>query len=268
VNAPQGRRAEAQAPAQRVVLLGASNLTKALGAVLGTAELALGGPLEVLAALGHGRSYGRATQVLAVGLPGISTCGLWRDLMAAPPLPTAALVTDIGNDLIYGEPVERIVRWVEACLDRLAAVEARTAITLLPVDNLRTLSPVRFQMFRRLLFPFSRISQAEITRRAFALNDAVRRLAVERRLTCIAQQTSWYGLDPIHIRFVRRKGAWCEILGALGSSEGMLRPAGHAIARSLLLRMRAPHERRLLGVAQRGRKPTMRLASGTTVSIY
>lgn len=262
------RSPESPAPARRVVLLGASNLTKAIGTVLATVEQALGEPAEVLAALGHGRSYGRSTQVLAVGLPGISNCGLWADLAQASPLPTSALVTDIGNDLIYEEPVERIVGWLEACLDRLAVAEARTVVTLLPVDNLRTLSAARYQLFRRLFFPASRIGQAEITRRAYALNDAVMRLAKERGLNSVAHQSGWYGIDPIHIRFTRRQSAWCDILAAIGQSEVSLAPAGHAIARSLRLRMRAPHQRRLLGVVQRGRKPTMRFASGSTVSIY
>ena len=45
--------------ARRVVLVGASNLTKGIGTVLPLAEQIWGSPLEVYAALGHGRSYGR-----------------------------------------------------------------------------------------------------------------------------------------------------------------------------------------------------------------
>ena len=78
-------------------------------------------PLEVHTALGHGRSYGRNTRVVGVGMPGIADCGLWRHLASARQMPTAALVTDIGNDLLYEEPVARIVGWLETCLDRLAA---------------------------------------------------------------------------------------------------------------------------------------------------
>jgi hypothetical protein len=35
------------------------------------------------------------------------------------------LVTDIGNDLLYEVPVDRIVDWVDQCLDRLKAINAR-----------------------------------------------------------------------------------------------------------------------------------------------
>src|SRR5262249_46912085 len=90
-----------QPPAvRRVVLLGASNLTLGIGTVLGSAANVWGSPLEVLAALGHGRSYGRATSVMGRQLPGIRECGLWPALGVDGQLPTAALVTDIGNDVL------------------------------------------------------------------------------------------------------------------------------------------------------------------------
>ncbi|HEX3727596.1 MAG TPA: hypothetical protein VHV08_15185, partial [Pirellulales bacterium] len=60
-------RQEPTAPAmvpRRVILLGASNLTKGVALVLETAFGAWGRPLEVLMALGHGRSYGRQTSLL------------------------------------------------------------------------------------------------------------------------------------------------------------------------------------------------------------
>ena len=95
--------------ARRVVLLGASNLTKGIGTVVETACRTWGQPLEVHAALGHGRSYGRTTSLLGRQLPGILECGLWPALERTPGVPTAALVTDIGNDLLYGEPVGQIV---------------------------------------------------------------------------------------------------------------------------------------------------------------
>ena len=69
----------------RVVLLGASNVAKGLGTLLETAHRVWGRPLELFAALGHGRSYGRDTSVFGRVLPGITECGLWRDLAERGP---------------------------------------------------------------------------------------------------------------------------------------------------------------------------------------
>ncbi len=161
-------RAEAAVAAaqRRAVLLGASNLTKGIGTVLETASRLWGRPLSVFGALGHGRSYGRTSSLFGRALPGILECGLWEELARWPAMPTAALVTDIGNDLLYEEPVEEIVRWVGACLDRLAAINARTVVTLLPVENLAGLSRARFTFMRTIFFPHSRITLDEVARRA------------------------------------------------------------------------------------------------------
>jgi hypothetical protein len=253
---------------RRVVLVGASNLTKSIGTVIATAQSVWGGPLEVLAACGHGRSYGRATRVFGLGMPGIEGCGLWPDLAAAPELPTAALVTDIGNDLIYEEPVERIVSWVEQCLDRLAAARAKTIVTLWPIENLRTLSRARYYLMRTLLVPRSRIGLDEISRRAIALDAHVERLVRDRGMHLMRLRADWYGFDPIHLRVSRRRRAWREMLCGWTADGSMPEAAGMRLARSLYLRTRVPERRRVFGFEQHGRKPAARLDDGTTVALY
>lgn len=256
------------AAVRRVVLLGASNLVGVQQRVLQTALTLWGGPLQMLAASGHGRSYGRASRVLFRELPGIVECRLWDELARDPQLPTAALVTDIGNDILYEEPVARIAGWLETCFDRLAAARARTTVTLLPLDHLPAMSAARFYFFRALLVPRCRIGFEEIVDRAAALDEHVRRLARQRGFATIRPQCDWYGLDPIHIRFTRRRRAWHEILSGWAAPGEMPRPGGGQFWRSLYLRTRAPHERRLFGFKQRGRNPSARLHDGTTVTIY
>ena len=254
--------------ARRVVLLGASNLTKGISTVLATAYRTWGRPLEVITALGHGRSYGRASSLLGRQLPGILQCGAWDRLAASPGAPTAGLVTDIGNDLLYEEPVELIASWVEQCLDRLAKIGARTIVTMLPVDNLKTLSRARFHVMRTLFFPHSRIRLEEVSERAHALNDRVWQLATERGFRLIGHQSAWYGFDPIHIKLRHRPQAWQEILASWSESPEPILPARGTLARTLYLRSLPPERRRLLGFEQRGQQPSGRLRDGTTVAIY
>lgn len=255
-------------PARRVILLGASNLTKGIGTVLETAGRVWNEPLEVHTALGHGRSYGRNTRVVGFGMPGIADCGLWGHLASARQMPTAALLTDIGNDIVYEEPVSRIVGWLETCLDRLDAVGAKITITRLPVANVQRLSAAKFKLMRSLLFPYSRLTLAVAQRRAIELDEHVARIACERGLTVVSQQPHWYSYDPIHIRFTRRGEAWRDILGAWTEASGLLSPGGSALIRSLHVRTRTPHERRLWFLAQRRAQPAARFRDGTSVSLY
>ncbi|MHB1037955.1 MAG: hypothetical protein ACYC35_26275 [Pirellulales bacterium] len=262
---PTGR---ASVPARRVVLLGASNLTRGISTVVETARRVWGRPLEMLVAMGHGRSYGWGSWFLGRRLPGIVDCGLWRALADRPALPTAALVTDIGNDLIYEAPLEDVVAWVETCLDRLSRAEARVVMTLLPTCNLAKLSPWRFRLFRTLFFPKSRLPLETLVERASELNDRVRRLGESRQITLVQPQAEWYGLDPIHVRRGSWPAVWHEILSAWHDGAGRAEAYSASLARCLYLRLLPPEERRFLGREQRRPQPAGRLPDGSTMAVY
>ncbi len=190
----------AGAPHRRVILLGASNVVRGLSVVTETARRVAGRPLEIFAAIGHGRSYGKASRVLSRKLPGIVECGLWEVLAGRPALPTSALVTDIGNDVLYDEPLDRIVGWVDCCLARLAALDARIVVTRLPLVNLPGLTERKFRLLKRIFFPRSRRSFSEVVQLVQALDQQVVELARRYGAETVSPLREWYALDKIHIR--------------------------------------------------------------------
>jgi hypothetical protein len=257
-----------QAPVSRVVLLGASNLTMGIGTVLATARRCWDGPLEVFAALGHGRSFGRASRVLGRQLPGILECGLWEALAASPERPTAALVTDIGNDILYEEPVEQISRWLEACFDRLTVLRGTVVVTQLPLDNLRLLSRARYMLLRSVMVPGCRLSLEAVSERVHAVNEIVQRLAIERQFPLVPQRAEWYGFDVLHIRWAQRRRAWGTILHPWTTAPDVAHAPRVALSHTWYLQSRTPHQRRLWGLEQRAPQPSVRFGDGTLVSIY
>jgi hypothetical protein len=254
--------------AQRVVLLGASNLTRGISTVVRLAQLAFAGPLQVLAALGHGRSYGMTSRVLIRELPGIDECGLWEALERMPPRPTSALVTDIGNDVFYGASVEQILGWVERALDRLAAHNARIVMTLLPTDNAARISAWRFRLMRRMMFRSCTLELDEVKSITLSINERLRSLARERSIHLVAQRDDWYGFDPLHIRLSHWPRAWSEILTAWRSDRQKKIFPEPSLSRWLYLRSLPPLERTIWGRVQRATQPVGRLADGTTISFY
>jgi hypothetical protein len=255
-------------PPRRVVLLGASNLTKAVSTVVETACRVWGRPLDVLAALGHGRSYGLRRAYFFRELPGMRGCGLWEALERRPPAETAALVTDIGNDLLYEVPVSDIAEWVEACVDRLQRAGARVAMTPLPLCNLAALSPARFTLLRTVFFPRCRLRLADVAERSHDLDARLRALARRRQLLLAEYRPEWYGFDPIHVRMRCRPLAWRQILSAWSGAAPLPDPAPPLPGRWLYLRSLVPERRWLLGWEQRQTQPAGALPDGTTVAFY
>lgn len=257
----------AATPSHRVVILGASNVSRSIGTIVGRARQFCPGELEILIAAGHGRSYGVWSSVLGRSLPGIRDCGLWEALACLPERPTSALVTDIGNDLLYEQPPKQIAGWVESCLVRLTAVGARTVVTELPLLNLVRLSAARFQFFRRLFAPRCRLTQVELSARARQLNELVLQLAANMELSIVAPRREWYGLDPIHIQYRRARRAWGEVLAPWRhDAPDVALPRSLSVA--LYLRSLLPAERRLGGRLQCRAQPVGKLADGTTIALY
>jgi len=190
------------------VLLGASNVVLSISIAIESARLVWGQPLEILAAMGHGRSFGTRSWVLGRSLEGITTCGLWEELARRPSLPTVGVVTDIGNDLLYEVQVEQIAQWVERCLVQLFASAESVVVTQLPMENVNRLRPLTYLLMRTVLFPRCRLDLRTMIERARQLNEGVSSLAQRYGAHVVEPCPSWYGFDPIHIKMRHRSEAW------------------------------------------------------------
>jgi hypothetical protein len=255
-------------PARRVILLGASNLTRSFATVVATARRTWDEPVEIMAAMGHGRSYGQDSSVLGRKISGIFPCALWQDLQSRPPVPTAALVTDIGNDLLYGVPPDRLHEWVERCLDRLADAGASVVITQMPIGSVERLSEARFRFFRRVFFPRSRLTLADARAMVRSFNDRLIRLGESRKIPVIPVSSAWYGFDPIHLKRRVLRQAWPMLLSTWRTTDAPLVIARPSLWTSAYLASLAPWERSLLGIRRRAAQPSGRFADGTTISLY
>lgn len=244
------------------MLLGASNLTFGLRAAADAARAKLGGPVDVLAACGKGRSYALRSCFVVRTLPGIDSCGLWRALEAAGERPTFAVVTDLGNDLAFGASAEQVAGWLDGVLARLAGHGARTVLTGLPLASLRRIGPIEFTFWKHLFFPTRRVDRARLLEQAPELDARVAELARRYGLPKVDPEPDWYGLDPIHVRRGRRAEAWSAFVARWSDAP----PNGAAPAK---LRGSLWYEQvRLFGLETGRAQPCAALADGTTFSLY
>ena len=201
----------APSSAPRVALLGASNLAQGLRVVLEEARARLGAPFEAYGALGRGRSYGTDSWFLVRRMPGMRECGLWRRLAALAGGLDRALVTDVGNDLPFGQSPATILGWVGEALERLEGLGARCTVTGLPMQNLRALSPAAFGFWRRVIFPSHDVSRDALLEDAERLDAGLRELCARRGYAHVAPDPGWYGVDPVHVARSKRREAWRAI---------------------------------------------------------
>lgn len=247
-----------------LVLIGASNMTRGFGVLRALAARAWPGPVDIVAALGMGRSFGLTSSVLGRRLPPVLDCGLWRALSERPRKEVVAVVGDVGNDLLYGQDVDTIVRWVDECLGRLRAMGARLVLTSLP-PAVGGISRARFLVFRSLLFPVSPLRFETLGAALPALEAGLRQLAAAHGAAFVPLRRAWYGVDPIHIRVRACRSAWSEITASVMPVAACPRVG---LARSLATYTLLAERQWLLGREVRRAQPCRREPDGTTIALY
>ncbi|UJP03602.1 MAG: hypothetical protein LZF85_03890, partial [Nitrosomonas sp.] len=222
-----------ETPKNRLILLGASNLTLSLRLVIDLMQQRIGAPGEVLAAVGHGRAYGIFSQVVWRGLPGIADCGLWRQLSAMESRPVYALLTDIGNDIVYELMPEQVLRSVERCIEQLQRQSAQIVVTNLPMASIERLSKRRYTFFRNLFYPSCRLPRNETLSRARAVHAGLADMAARRQFILVEQEPRWFGPDGIHVNYWQREAFYRDIVRRFADSGAKLELPGSKQAFSL-----------------------------------
>jgi hypothetical protein len=244
-------------PAGRVVVVGASNVRRGLARLAAVVRSRAPAPVDLFLAIGHGRSYGATSRVWLRRLPSILRCGLWRSLDREPECGPAggALVTDIGNDLLYGFPPAQVADWVHECVGRLADRGLHVAVTRLPLASVRRVGAVRYRALRTLYVPGCPLTLPGLVAAAADLDDRVARIAASAGATLLEQPGAWYGIDAIHLRRRRLDDLWHAAADAWGLPGG---PAPRpSLAEWARLGTRSAEVRSLAGVVWHTPQPVV-----------
>jgi hypothetical protein len=162
------------------VVLGASNVSRGQARLNAVIRGRSAGPVGLFVAAGHGRSYGANSRVWMRRLPSILGCGVWRalDREGSDCGRLVAVVTDIGNDILYGSSPAQVAAWVREAVGRLVDRGATVALARLPLEAVRRVGPVRYRALKTLFVPGCPLSIAGIHSAAAELDGLIRDLAV------------------------------------------------------------------------------------------
>ncbi|MBI4446010.1 MAG: hypothetical protein HY645_08865 [Acidobacteria bacterium] len=263
-----------QTPPVIFVIAGASNVTWSLWTFLEHALGWLEGKhVHFHVAHGPGRSYGMHAGFPGMSFPGICRSSLTetvaREAREAGSVDCFALLTDIGNDLVYGVPVETVLAWVEAVVKPLRDVGAKVALTQLTADRVRMLPAWKYQLVRRVIYPFHPVAQQGVCEGAERLEAGLIQLAERTGSQLLATNPHWYGLDCVHLKRSQRRQAAREWIGALigGEQSGVLKKIHLKRVRGLWRRC-VPCEYRLLGRSVQRRNKVIQICPAARLFCY
>jgi hypothetical protein len=194
----------------RLLLYGASNLWLSRRAALTELRKRFPGYLQIGLALGPGRSYG-----LTAGNPLFRYEPLHQvdfDFEDDVRGDKIAIITDIGNDIAYSQPPQKIVEWVGALATRLQEDNYSVIVGGIPTRSLALLDPRIFQAFAKLYYSEGSVSHQLVTRNLEEVEIGVRDLCLSRDLTFVDLESAWYSYDRFHLKRRARSTYWQALL--------------------------------------------------------
>ena len=199
------------------VLLGASNLARGYSALVNCLIDCLHPhPVEVLHAMGPGRGYFAQGGVFNVSYSPIVASGILDAARKRQPniSKTLALITDIGNDIMYNVPADKIIACLRSIIQELDAMGADVFVNPIPMVLEKDVSERQFRMLRRVFYPHSPVAY-------FGAADAVREInkflqeAAGGRIHLLPSVKDYCGVDKIHYSVFHSHKAWLEVMTAM-----------------------------------------------------
>lgn len=266
-------------PAAIVAVLGASNVTLALPQILGVLHrrLAGSGPTDYFIAHGPGRSYGMTAGLPGVEFAALNTCGLYEALEArwrsTGQPPVYVMLTDVGNDVMYGVTARGIAAWVREIVERFLSLDARVVITSVPVESVLRLPAWKYGLVRPLLYPSYPMLRRDVFTRIVQVQHALEDLSRSMKLDVLPTRREWYSIDGIHVARRRREHVfqiWGDTL--LGGEDGSTSTARDSDARlsisSVRLRLCRPAVLFIAGCRLTKGQQGVEVAEGARLYLY
>lgn len=200
-----------------LVLLGASNLSLGWFALARHMQACLHPrPMEFMVAAGPGRAYRASGGLLNIVYPPVQSSEIFEAARrkSESGYRVIALVTDIGNDIMYGVSAEQLIGTIQQVFDQLRSVHADIFFTTLPAAFERGIHPIRFYILRTLLLPASRVSYDEAMAAIIQVNQYLREAASQEG-HLIPDVDRFLGFDEIHYGWLRAQHAWSHIAGVM-----------------------------------------------------
>jgi hypothetical protein len=199
------------------ILLGASNLARARYGIQKYLEkIFASDSVSTLIASGPGRAYCVTGGIFLVNYhplknsPAINL-GRYKSLEFYQ---TVALISDIGNDIMYGVPVQKIIRDLDKLIHELSHFCSHVFVIPIPCKKIEQLSNWKINLLKKLLFPKSQLSPENIISSVHAINHFLSQLQ-NPRVTVLETMDDSIGWDHVHYGIFKMHTAWAQIIAQI-----------------------------------------------------
>jgi hypothetical protein len=192
------------------VLLGASNLARAYSAL--TRHLSQNiSQSQFVNALGPGRGYCARGGLLNFTYTPIGECRVMKSVedFAQQGGRVAVLLTDIGNDIMYGVPEQSLIECLDSLIEKSLGWNAEIFLTSIHVDVSRDMGKTTFNLLKAVFYPKSTVTFYQADSAVKKVNLYLQEKSQQNeKVHLISGMGTYCGLDKIHYSLLKSHLAW------------------------------------------------------------
>jgi len=169
---------------------------------------------EFLNALGPGRGFCARGGIFNITYPPIQDCRIIEsaEKKSKEALHTVALLTDIGNDLMYGVSADTLIASLDIMIKEILKLDADIFLTSIHVNLQKDISSTIFLVLKFLLYPSSKVNYEEMNLSILQINDYLEdKVSENERVHLITGLEAFAGLDKIHYSLLKMHTAWSAV---------------------------------------------------------
>ncbi len=170
---------------------------------------------EFLNALGPGRGFCARGGIFNITYSPIQDCRIIESAkkQSKEALHTVVLITDIGNDLMYGVSADTLIESLDIMIDEILKWDAEIFMTPIHVNLKKDISQTIFLVLRFLLYPSSKVNYEELDLFVLKINDYLEeKVRGNERMHLITGLEAFVGLDRIHYSLLKTHAAWSTVV--------------------------------------------------------
>jgi len=195
------------------LLMGASNLARGYSILTRHILNCFGqNKTEFLNALGPGRGFCSRGGMFNFTYPPIQDCRILEVAEKKSCDTRVVLITDIGNDLMYGVSADTLIESLDRLIDRTLQWDAEIFLTSIHVNLKKDVSQTTFFILKSFFYPGSSITYEETDLFIIKVNGYLEEKARQNeRVHLISGMESFAGADKIHYSLLQTHSAWEKI---------------------------------------------------------
>jgi hypothetical protein len=237
------------------VLLGASNLARGYSALSRKISQNIS-QVEFVNAMGPGRGYCARGGLLNFTYSPIGECRVMdsAEVYAKQGRRIAVLLTDIGNDIMYGVPDPSLVECLDSLIEKSLQWNAEVFVTSIHVDVSKDLGKTSFKLLQTIFYPKSPVTLEQADSAVKKVNHYLEEKAQQNeRVHLVSGLSAFCGMDKIHYSLLKSHLAWSRVGNTMLSALGVA-PAGNIGPGSMMISLCRNLNRLIVSDMLRSRK--------------